>query len=150
MEKILTYDAGKSLILPWNTVEKIGKMIADKHFNTEDRKEQPVYFTDNRDDSSFNYSVSNLSENDKSKWEEIFRKYDTEESYDYESMFETGNIFCELPSSISIELMNEILPELKNILPEGYNNFKAKMAVATYHVLILFEKAPKECEDWLY
>lgn len=143
------YDSGKSLIFTWDTMDKIGQQIANKLFNTNDRNAPlPVRLEATRNENEFFFEAYNLTETDKSKWDNLFKKYD-KDGFDPDSLFETGTQHAIIPMQISIQCVNEILPELKESLPAGCESFQANLAVSNPYTVILFEKAPAECEGWL-
>lgn len=135
--------AGRALILNWDTVDEIGELIAKKFFH------EGVTVVGRWESLSFTYLVSGLTEQDKNIWNDLFIKYDTSVYYDPPSLFYTSSGKAELPASVSVKLINEILPEIQNKLPTGYEDFTTNMITPMPYAVVLFEHIPDSEKHWL-
>lgn len=146
---IHAYGAGRALILPWETIDAVAARIKDRIFQTGETPRDDLEICGERDDSLFTYKVTGLKEQDRSIWNELFQRYDPQNRYDPDSLFGDPNGHADLPSSISLQLINLVLPDIYDQLPEGYDDFTTDMAVALSYAVVLFEHVPEQQSHWL-
>lgn len=135
--------AGRALILNWEAIDEIGKRIAEKFFH------KGINVVGRWESLSFTYLVSGLTERDKNMWDDLFKKYDDPAYYDPPSLFDMSSGKAELQASVSAKLINEILPEIQDKLPAGYEDFTTNMITPMPYAVALFEHIPDSEKHWL-
>ena len=135
--------AGRALVLNWEAIDEIGKRIAEKFFH------KGINVVGRWESLSFTYLVSGLTERDKNMWDDLFKKYDDPECFNPMSLFDISFGKAELPASVSAKLINEILPDIRDKLPAGYEDFTTNTIIPRSYAVVLFEHIPDSEKRWL-